>query len=80
MDKSKVIYRALIRTHHMTARKKIHDIGRAASKYDCSVYLKSGAHPPGVMIGEYEGDDEDAKGLREWVGSIKVGSHHVLSD
>lgn len=67
-----MLYRALIKTHHMTSRKKITAILKAAKKYNCAVYLKTGAHPPGVMIGECDAEQGE-QDLKEWVGSVKVG-------
>ena len=66
------LYRALIKTHHMTSRKKITAIAKAAKKYNCAVYLKTGGHPPGVMIGECDGEEGESD-LKGWIGSIKVG-------
>ncbi len=63
-----MLHRALIKTHHMTSRKKITAINKAAKKYDCAVYLKTGARPPGCMIAESEGEE----GVRAWVASVKV--------
>ena len=65
--------RALIKSHHMTSRRKIAAITKAAKKCNCAVYLKTGMHPPGVMIGECDGErgEED---LKEWVASVKVGN------
>ncbi|MCJ1274168.1 hypothetical protein MMC21_001963 [Puttea exsequens] len=51
----------------MTSRKKIAAITKAAKRYECAVYLKTGAHPPGVMIAESEGE----KDMRGWVGAVK---------
>ena len=65
-----MLYRALIRTHHMTSRKKIRAISDAAKRLDCAVYLKTGAHPPGVMIAEAE--QEGKEGLADWVAAVKV--------
>ena len=64
--------RALIKTHHMTSRKKIMAISKAAKQYNCAVYLKTGSHTPGVMIGECDGEDGE-ESLKEWVRSVKVG-------
>ncbi|KAF6241249.1 hypothetical protein HO173_001044 [Letharia columbiana] len=65
-----MLYRALIKTHHMTSRKKITAITKAAKKCNCAVYLKSGVHPPGVMVGECGGEQGELD-LKEWVGSVK---------
>jgi len=61
-----MLYRALITTHHMTSRKKITAISKAAKKYNCAVYLKTGAH--GIGIAESEGE----AGVRDWIKSVKV--------
>lgn len=55
----------------MTSRKKIAAISKAAKKYECAVYLKTGAHPPGVMISESQ--VEGMEGLAGWVAAVKVG-------
>ncbi|KAG9238507.1 hypothetical protein BJ875DRAFT_450936 [Amylocarpus encephaloides] len=52
--------RILIKTHHMTSRKKISVITRAAKTLDCVIVLKVGA-PPGIML--CEGANGNAK---EW--------------
>ncbi|KAL9127188.1 MAG: hypothetical protein Q9217_003896 [Psora testacea] len=64
-----MLYRALIRTHHMTSRKKISAISKAAKNYDCAVYLKTGPHPPGIMIAESENNGQE--GLEGWLGTVK---------
>ena len=56
----------------MTSRKKIAAISKASKNYDCAVYLKTGAHPPGVMIAECE--EAGFEGLAAWVACIKVCS------
>ncbi|PVH82191.1 hypothetical protein DL98DRAFT_457217 [Cadophora sp. DSE1049] len=45
--------RILIKTHHMTSRKKILTIAKAAKRLSCSVLLKTEG-PPGVMVAEGE--------------------------
>ena len=60
-------FRALIKTHHMTSRKKISHLSKAAKTLSCAVVFKTG-RPPGVMIAE--ADDEDS--LTEWVDTVKV--------
>ncbi|MDI1485021.1 MAG: hypothetical protein OHK93_000155 [Ramalina farinacea] len=77
-----MLFRALIRTHHMTSRKKITAISKAAKKYECAVYLKTGAHPPGVMISECQ--VEGMEGLAGWAAAVKrlryKDYHHVRSE
>jgi hypothetical protein len=59
------IHRILIKTHHMTSRKKILNLTRAASNLQCSVLLKTGAHPPGIMFAE-------GGGAEDWLKVVKV--------
>lgn len=59
------LYRLLIKTHHMTSRKKILTLTRAASNLQCSVLLKIGSRPPGIMLAEGEQADE-------WLKVVKV--------
>ena len=65
-----VLYRALIKTHHILSRKKVTTITKAAKKFNCAVYLKTGA--PGIMLGECDGE-QGQQDLKEWVASVKVG-------
>ncbi|TVY22224.1 hypothetical protein LHYA1_G009055 [Lachnellula hyalina] len=70
--------RILIKTHHMTSRKKIGIITRAAKRLDCSVLLKVGANP-GIML--CEGQENHAS---EWETVVRVSSwicfQHVGQD
>ncbi len=65
------LFHALIRTHHITSRKKVAHLRKAASKYDCYALLRSGGCP-GIM---YCKGSEEA--IKEWVGAVQVshGSH-----
>ena len=63
-----MLFRALLRTHHMTSRKKVAAVSKAAKKFDCAVYLKTGV--PGVMIAECGEDGKE--GLAGWVAFVKV--------
>jgi hypothetical protein len=58
------LYRVLIKTHHMTSRKKILTITKAAKRLSCSVILKTGG-PPGIMLAEGEG-------ALEWMEIVRV--------
>ncbi|EKD21639.1 hypothetical protein MBM_00752 [Drepanopeziza brunnea f. sp. 'multigermtubi' MB_m1] len=60
------LQRILIRTHHMTSRKKILAITKAAQRFSCAVVLKTGRGPPGVMLAEGEGE-----GAREWLEVVR---------
>ena len=68
-----MLYRALVKTHHMTSRTKIRAVVQAAKKCHCAVYIKTGKHPPGVMIAEC---DQGEGCLKEWLGSVKVSIAH----
>lgn len=63
------IHRILIKTHHMTSRKKISAITKAAKRLSCSVVLKTGS-PPGIMLAE--GEEEDAGA---WLEIVRVRSY-----
>ena len=60
------IYRVLIKTHHMTSRKKILALTKAAKRLSCAVLLKTGG-PPGIMLAEGEG-------ALEWMEIVRVSN------
>lgn len=53
-------YHALIKTHHITSRKKVSTIKAAADKHECYALLRSGGIP-GVMY--VEGSQEGVASL-----------------
>jgi hypothetical protein len=59
-------FHALIRTHHITSRKKVAHLRKATGKYDVYALLRSGGCP-GIM---YCKGSED--GVREWVATVQV--------
>lgn len=59
------MYHALIRTHHITSRKKVAALRAAAKKLNCHALLRSGGIP-GVMY--VESDDLD--GTTGWVDVV----------
>ena len=59
------IYNALIRTHHITSRKKVAKLRAAASHCNIYALLRSGGCP-GIMY--CEGSEA---GVREWVGTVQ---------
>lgn len=63
------LHRILIKTHHMTSRKKIIALNKAAKRFSCSVLLKTGG-PPGVMLAE----GEEAG---EWLEVVRVRPYHI---
>lgn len=60
-------WNALIRTHHITSRKKVAKLKQAASAQDVFVLLRSGSSP-GIMYVEGE-----RRGTEEWVSTVQVG-------
>lgn len=56
---------ALIRTHHITSRKKVAHLKKAASKYGCYALIRSGGSP-GIMY--CEGTDIN---VRSWVATVQ---------
>ncbi|KAK4103999.1 hypothetical protein N658DRAFT_484068 [Parathielavia hyrcaniae] len=66
------LFHALIRTHHITSRKKVAHLRKAASKYGCYALLRSGGCP-GIMY--CKGSEE---GVKEWVGTVQVDAGQRL--
>lgn len=61
-----MLYNALIRTHHITSRKKVSALKRAADTYNCFVLLRSGGCP-GIMY--VEGTEKDS--VESWVNTVR---------
>lgn len=59
------LWNALIRTHHITSRKKIAKLRHAAGKEKVYALLRSGGSP-GLMYAEGE-----REGIEEWVASVQ---------
>lgn len=71
------IYHALIRTHHITSRKKVAALKAAAKKLECFVLLRSGG-VPGLMY--VESDQESS--TRDWVSichALRYKDWHLIS-
>lgn len=60
------LHNALIRTHHITSRKKVAKLKQAATFHDVFVLLRSGG-APGVMYVEGKED-----GVNQWVSDVQV--------
>ena len=60
------MYNALIKTHHVTSRKKIAQLKKAADLHSVYALLRVGG-TPGVMY--VEGSEESVKG---WLGIVHV--------
>jgi hypothetical protein len=61
-----MLYNALIRTHHITSRKKVAALRRAADTHQCAVLLRSGGCP-GIMYVEGVGKDR----VEMWVDVVR---------
>ncbi|CAI7639812.1 unnamed protein product [Penicillium glandicola] len=64
-SKMQTLYNALIRTHHITSRKKVAALKRAADTHQCAVLLRSGGCP-GIMY--VEGGKEP---VESWVDVVR---------
>lgn len=62
------MFNALIRTHHITSRKKVAKLKQAADACDVYALLRSGGCP-GIMY--VEGEE---RGVRQWVDSVHVSA------
>jgi hypothetical protein len=65
MPSSNTIWNALIRTHHITSRKKVSKLRTAASHHNVFALLRSGGCP-GIMY--CEGSEP---GVKEWVATVQ---------
>ncbi len=66
-----VLYRALIKTHHITSRKKVSFLKDAAQKHGCYALLRSGG-VPGIMF--VQGTEQAVK---NWVNDVHVCTSFV---
>lgn len=65
------MFNALIRTHHITSRKKVAKLKQAADAHDIFALLRYGGCP-GIMY--VEGEE---KGVRQWVDAVHVSPPFV---
>jgi hypothetical protein len=61
-----MVYNALIRTHHITSRKKLSALKQAAHNLNCFALLRSGGCP-GIMY--VEAQEKDA--VESWVNTVR---------
>ncbi|KAF2769206.1 hypothetical protein EJ03DRAFT_327648 [Teratosphaeria nubilosa] len=59
------VWHGLIRTHHITSRKKVAKLKQAAAVHDVFVLLRSGSSP-GIMYVEGQ-----KSGVEEWVATVQ---------
>jgi hypothetical protein len=62
---SPIMYAALIRTHHITSRKKVATLKAAAKQIGCAALLRSGG-TPGVMYVE----SKHLENVKKWVDTV----------
>jgi hypothetical protein len=60
------MYIALIRTHHITSRKKVAALKAAAKQLECFALLRSGGCP-GIMFVQ----GNNATSVQSWVGTVR---------
>lgn len=60
------LFNALIRTHHITSKKKVAKLRQAADFSNVLALLRSGG-PPGIMY--VEGEEG---GVKDWVAAVHV--------
>lgn len=68
MSRAPGLFACLIRTHHITSRKKVQRVRRAAGQLGVDFVLLRSGGAPGLMFAE--GRDEDALG--EWVAAVQA--------
>lgn len=61
-----MLFSALIRTHHITSRKKIAALKKAADAHNCFVLLRTGG-TPGVMYVEGRREED----VEAWVSTVQ---------
>jgi hypothetical protein len=64
-DNVPIMYAALIRTHHITSRKKVATLKAAAKQIGCAALLRSGG-TPGVMYVE----SKHMENVKKWVDTV----------
>lgn len=67
MSPTKSVFTTLIRTHHVTSRKKLQRVRKAAAHFNVPFVLVRYGGSPGLMYGE----SADAASLTSWVSAVK---------
>ncbi|KAH7149191.1 hypothetical protein B0J13DRAFT_550875 [Dactylonectria estremocensis] len=68
MSRTASLFNCLIRTHHITSRKKVQRVRRAASQLKVDWVLIRSGGSPGIMFAE----SRDEVGLVEWVATVQA--------
>ncbi|CAN8101237.1 unnamed protein product [Discula destructiva] len=67
MTPAKRVFATLLRTHHVTSRKKLQRVKKAAAHFDVPFVLVRYGGSPGLFYGE----SPDAASLTSWVSAVK---------
>ncbi|TLD20483.1 hypothetical protein PspLS_08689 [Pyricularia sp. CBS 133598] len=62
------LFNALIRTHHITSRKKIQRLRKAATEHSVNYVLIRSGGAPGIMYAEAVEEES----VREWVDAVQA--------
>ncbi|KAG8677415.1 hypothetical protein FPOAC1_003432 [Fusarium poae] len=68
MSRTPLLFNCLIRTHHITSRKKLSRVRRAAQQLNIDWLLVRSGGSPGIMFAEAR----DEAGLTEWVSTVQA--------
>jgi hypothetical protein len=68
MSRTPSLFNCLIRTHHITSRKKLSRVRRAAQQLNVDWLLVRSGGSPGIMFAEAR----DEAGLTEWVSIVQA--------
>ncbi|RGP73388.1 hypothetical protein FLONG3_6334 [Fusarium longipes] len=68
MTRTTSLFNCLIRTHHITSRKKLSRVRRAAQQLNVDWLLVRSGGSPGIMFAEAR----DEAGLTEWVSTVQA--------
>ncbi len=68
MSRSVLLFNAIIRTHHITSRKKIHRLKKAAADYDVDFVLIRSGGSPGIMYAE----SRHEPAVSSWVAAVRA--------
>ncbi|KAF4452723.1 hypothetical protein F53441_4434, partial [Fusarium austroafricanum] len=68
MSRTPSLFNCLIRTHHITSRKKLQRVRRAAQQLNVDWLIVRSGGSPGIMFAE----GRDEVGLTEWVSTVQA--------
>lgn len=68
MSRTSTLFTTLIRTHHITSRKKLARVRKAALQLNINYLLIRSGGCPGIMFAESSNEDQ----LNEWVSTVQA--------